>query len=85
MQPDPRLIIPMTDHDLLIGLTVKVDSFIARQDDHEIRLRLIEKALDGQAGQEAGHKGIFNVLTVVLLVIAGLLEPGITLYVGLHR
>lgn len=76
---------PYSDHDLLIALTVKVDSFISRQDDHEMRLRLVEKDLESEIGKRQANRHYFNALTVGLLVVAGLLEPAVTLFIGLHK
>lgn len=71
----------MEDHSLLIRLETKVDSFITSQNDHEVRLRTLEKDAEGRDGSLRALKWLVGALGT----LAAIIEPLVAWYVGTHK
>lgn len=69
------------DHDALIRVETKIDSFISAQADHEARIRIVESNNDKLQGTIRGLRWALG----IGLSLAGLVEPMVFFYLGTHK
>ena len=71
-------LVQTADHDMLVRLETKVDIFISSQNDHEIRLRIMEKQAESRDGISKGMSTSWRWLLVgvgLLISVSNLLTP----------
>lgn len=74
-----------TDHDSIVRIETKMDVFIAAQNDHEVRLRVLEKANQEDTGAKDTQRNSKAVIIAEIAAGAGLLTALASLLIVLNK
>lgn len=85
-----------SDHDLLIQISVTQTAMreemrqtntqsTTQLADHEARIRVLERNDDTKSGSRQGTSGSIKWILAILGTVAGVAEPLLMLYIGLHK